>query len=68
MHCEAPQFPRDKRAHRFFHMAPEDMLYPEGRTDAFTIVEICIQESAAHNWGFRGQLGDEIQLNCRVDV
>lgn len=49
-------------------MAPEDMLYPEGRTDAFTIVEICIQESAAHNWGFRGQLGDEIQLNCRVDV
>jgi len=25
-------------------------------------------DSAAHNWGFRGQLGDEIQLNYRVDV
>lgn len=100
---EALKYPRDKRAHRFFHMAPEDMLYPEGRTDAYTIVEIgmiegrsvearkqlirllfervpartgisttdleiCIQESPAHNWGFRGQLGDEIQLNYQVDV
>ena len=100
---EALAFPRDKRAHRFFHMEDEDMLYPEGRTNAYTIVEICmiegrsveakkqlirllfervpdqvgisttdleicIQESAAHNWGFRGQLGDEIQLNYRVDV
>lgn len=100
---EALQFPRDKRAHRFFHMAPEDILYPEGRTDAYTIVEICmmtgrsveakkqlirllfervpeqvgisttdleicIQESAAHNLGFRGQLGDEVQLNYRVSV
>ena len=33
-----------------------------------TDLEICIQESPAHNWGFRGQLGDEIQLNYRVDV
>ncbi|HJP32149.1 MAG: tautomerase family protein [Candidatus Latescibacteria bacterium] len=100
---EALQFPRDKRAHRFFHMDAEDMLYPEGRSNAYTIVgvamiegrsveakkqlirllfervpekvgisttdlEICIQESPAHNWGFRGQLGDEIQLEYRVDV
>ena len=100
---EALRFPRDKRAHRFFHMDAQDMLYPEGRTDAYTIVEItmiegrsveakkqlirllfervparvgisttdleiCIQESPAHNWGFRGELGDEIQLNYRVDV
>ena len=33
-----------------------------------TDLEICIQESPVHNWGFRGQLGDEIQLNYRVDV
>ena len=33
-----------------------------------TDLEICIQESLVHNWGFRGQLGDEIQLNYRVDV
>ena len=47
-HCvvEALGFARDKRAHRFFHMDPQDMLYPEGR----------------------GQLGDELQLNYRVDV
>ena len=100
---EALQYPRDKRAHRFFHLDPDDMLYPEGRTDAYTIVEftmmegrsveakkrliqllfervparvgisttdleICIQEAPAHNWGFRGQTGDEIQLTYRVDV
>jgi 5-carboxymethyl-2-hydroxymuconate isomerase len=41
---EALRFPRDKRAHRFFHMDPEDMLYPEGRTDAYTIVEITMIE------------------------
>jgi phenylpyruvate tautomerase PptA (4-oxalocrotonate tautomerase family) len=100
---EALVFPKDKRAHRFFHLDPQDMLYPEGRTDAYTIVEIamiegrsveakkrliqllfervppatgmstadleiCIQESPAHNWGFRGQTGDEIQLSYRIDV
>jgi phenylpyruvate tautomerase PptA (4-oxalocrotonate tautomerase family) len=31
-------------------------------------LEICIQESPACNWGFRGQHGDEIQLNYRIDV
>src|SRR5689334_3120000 len=90
---EALKFPPDKRAHRFFLMDKEDMLYPAGRTDAYTIieitmiegrtvetkkalirllfdrirdqvgispqdVEICIQESPAHHWGFRGQTGD----------
>lgn len=100
---EALSFPKDKRAHRFFHLDPRDMLYPEGRTDAYTIVEIAmiegrsveakkrliqllfervppatgisttdleisVQESPAHNWGFRGQTGDEIQLSYRIDV
>jgi hypothetical protein len=36
---EALQFPSDKQAHRFFLMDKEDMLYPAGRTDAYTIIE-----------------------------
>ena len=100
---EALKFPADKRAHRFFLMEKEDMLYPAGRTDAYTIVEIimiegrtveakkklirllfdnirdkvnishqdieiCIQESPACNWGFRGMHGDEIKLNYKINV
>ena len=100
---EALEFPRDKRAHRFFPMDRENMLYPAGRTDAYTIieismiegrsvearkklirllferiqqkvgitpqdVEICIYESPACNWGFRGMHGDEIELNYRINV
>lgn len=100
---EALQFPPDKRAHRFFLMEKEDMLYPAGRTDAYTIieitmiegrtiearkklirllfdkirdqvniqhqdVEICIQESPACNWGFRGMHGDEVKLNYKINV
>lgn len=37
---EALQFPADKRAHRFFPMAREDLFCPAGRTDAYTIIEI----------------------------
>lgn len=100
---EALQFPADKRAHRFFLMEKEDMLYPADRTDAYTIieismiegrtiaarkklirllfdkirdqvniqhqdVEICIQESPACNWGFRGMHGDEVKLNYKINV
>lgn len=100
---EALQFPADKRAHRFFMMAKEDMLYPSGRTDAYTIIEIsmiegrsieakkklirllfdsirdkvgishqdieiCIQESPAYNWGFRGMHGDEVKLNYKINI
>jgi hypothetical protein len=100
---EALQFPRDKRAHRFFPMDRDNMLYPDGRTDAYTIIEvtmiegrsidarrklirllfdriqervgikhqdleICIQESPASNWGFRGMHGDEVTLNYKINV
>ncbi|MEZ4679089.1 MAG: tautomerase family protein [Caldilineaceae bacterium] len=100
---EALKYPEDKRAHRFFPLAGEDFLYPVGRTDAYTIIEItmiegrsvdakkrlirllfdrieaqlgitqtdieiCITEAPAHNWGFRGMHGDEIQLNYKIDV
>jgi hypothetical protein len=33
-----------------------------------TDVEICIYESSACNWGFRGMHGDEIKLNYTVNV
>ncbi len=31
-------------------------------------LEICIYESAACNWGFRGMHGDEIKLNYEINV
>jgi len=31
-------------------------------------IEICISESPAYNWGFRGMHGDEVKLNYRIDV
>lgn len=31
-------------------------------------VEVCIYESPAANWGFRGFHGDEAQLNYKIDV
>jgi len=31
-------------------------------------VEITITETPKHNWGFRGQPGDEIGLNYKVEV
>lgn len=37
---EALQFPENKRAHRFFPMAEEDYYYPEGRTNAYIVIEI----------------------------
>ena len=41
---EALKFPKDKRAHRFFPLEKENMLYPDGRTDAYTIIEITMIE------------------------
>ena len=35
---------------------------------AMSDVEICILESPAHNWGFRGMTGDEIKLSYKVNV
>lgn len=36
---EALSFPRDKKAHRFFPLEPEDFYYPEGRSPRYVIVE-----------------------------
>ena len=37
---EALAFPDNKRAHRFFPMAAEDYYYPDGRTDAYLVIEV----------------------------
>ena len=34
----------------------------------FMDLEICIYESPACNWGFRGMHGDEIKLNYEINV
>src|SRR5262245_37773899 len=41
---DALQFPPDKRAHRFFSLDASDFMYPAGRTDRYTIIEISMFE------------------------
>ena len=31
-------------------------------------IEICIYESPSHNWGIRGQHGDEVRLSYNINV
>lgn len=37
---EALSFPDNKRAHRFIPLDKENYYYPEGRTNAYTVIEI----------------------------
>jgi phenylpyruvate tautomerase PptA (4-oxalocrotonate tautomerase family) len=37
---EALEFPENKRAHRFIPLEREDFFMPEGRSDAYTVIEI----------------------------
>jgi hypothetical protein len=41
---DALQYPKDKRAHRFIQLDPEEFLYPAGRSDRYTIVEFSMFE------------------------
>ncbi|WP_028548177.1 tautomerase family protein [Paenibacillus sp. UNC451MF] len=41
---DAFQYPTDKRFHRFFPMDAEDFLFANGRSEAYTIIEISIFE------------------------
>lgn len=41
---EALAFPLDKRFHRFFPLEPEDFLFPEGRSNRYTIIEVSMFE------------------------
>jgi len=41
---DAFQYPVDKRFHRFIPLEKEDFLYPNDRSEAYTIIEISIFE------------------------
>jgi hypothetical protein len=41
---DALEFPTNKRAHRFFEMAPDDLYFPESTTARYTIIEISMFE------------------------
>lgn len=42
---DALSFPENKRAHRFIPMDKADYFYPEGRTDAYTVIEVSMMEA-----------------------
>ena len=44
-----------ERAEQMLGLSPNDL-------------EITITETPKHNWGFRGQTGDEVSLNYKVEV
>lgn len=99
----ALQLPAEKRFHRFIALEPDDFIFPDDRSEQYTIIEISIFEGRSveakkslvrllferlhtelgispqnveitifetprHNWGIRGQPGDELGLNYKVDV
>lgn len=41
---EALQYPQEKRSHRFIGLEKEDFIYPEDRSEAYTIIEVRIME------------------------
>ncbi|WP_146443370.1 tautomerase family protein [Vibrio kanaloae] len=41
--------PDDKRAHRFVPLERDDFFYPEGRSEAYTVIEINMMEGRAVN-------------------
>ncbi|WP_457746257.1 tautomerase family protein [Sulfurimonas sp.] len=96
-------FPKDKKYHRFIMFDRDEMIFPDDKSEQYTIIEImmmegrevetkkdlikslfvniqkelnietndleiCIIESPASNWGFRGMTDDEIKLNYKVKV
>ena len=96
-------FPKNKKYHRFILLNADEMIFPEDKSEQYTIIEImmmegrttetkkelikslfenvkqelnienndleiCIIESPASNWGFRGMTGDEIKLNYKIEV
>jgi len=100
---ESLSFPIDKKYHRFISLNEDEMIFPDDKSEQYTIieimmmegretktkkeliqslfkhikkelnidnndVEICIIESPASNWGFRGMTGDEIKLNYKIKV
>ncbi len=100
---ESLSFPKDKKYHRFISLQEDEIIFPDDKSEQYTIIEImmmegrevetkkdlikslfknihqklniknndleiCIIESSASNWGFRGMTGDEIKLNYKVKI
>lgn len=51
---------------KLIHLLYERIIGQVGLAN--TDIEICILESPAHNWGFRGLTGDEIKLSYIINV
>jgi hypothetical protein len=43
---EALKFPENKRAHKFIPVDHDDFFMPDGRSDAYTVIEINMMEGA----------------------
>ena len=41
---DALSFPKNKRAHRFFPMDQSDFYAPDGRKEAYTVIEVAMME------------------------
>lgn len=41
---DALQYPKDKRAHRFFQLEQSEFFYPPGRSEKYTIIELSMFE------------------------
>ena len=100
---DALAYPPEKRFHRFIELDWGDFIFPDDRSERYTIIEISlfegrsveakkhlirllferieqdcgitaqdleitIFETPRHNWGIRGQPGDELGLNYKVEV
>jgi hypothetical protein len=65
---EALQYPPDKRAHRFFPLQREDFLYPPGRTERYTILEISMFEGRTVETKKRllGLLYERLERECAI--
>lgn len=65
---EVLSFPADKRAQRFFPMDKEDFYYPDGRTDAYTVIEISLIEgrSVEAKKKLIHRLFKEIESQCGI--
>ena len=47
--CEVLGLPEGKRAHRFVPLQAEDFYYPDGRSEAYTVIEVNMIEGRAIN-------------------
>jgi hypothetical protein len=64
---EALSFPADKRAHRFFHLDPDDFFAPSGRTvgkasrneNRYTIIEFSMIEGRLPTVGYANDRNEE---------